>query len=461
MEQNLFFQFLVALSLWAFVWLERDLPLKKWWADIEFFGWIRSYALISLFWAITVFLDKNYGFWFFTITWLILISIFILASYIYSCYKYNAIWITTELSWIITYFVWVLVMTWNMEFAVIFTLIITLLLSSKQYIEKAKEKMNKEELMHTLKFCVIAFIVLPLLPDEKYSIVTFLEWIWFSWLDSWTHAILQKPFLNPHSLWFFVVAMSSISYIWYILSKFFTKDSSVILSSIVWWMVSSTAVTATMSEQSKKDPKNYSVYVVWTMLANTIMLARVMWIVLIFNMALLSKIFVPLFLIFIWLLIPTFYFYIKSKKLNSTKEKIVVSEEKLESPFSITPALKFGLFVLFIKFISAVWVIYQDFFWYWWNQLIWVKNIAFYFLWVVSWLADVDAITNDMATKSRDLELSLMVAWMTILFAAMSNNIVKWSIAMKFWEKTFWKNVMFSFIISIVCWITGIFLINF
>jgi len=27
-------------------------------------------------------------------------------------------------------------------------------------------------------------------------------------------------------------------------------------------MVSSTAVTATMSEQSKKDPKNYNVYVV-------------------------------------------------------------------------------------------------------------------------------------------------------------------------------------------------------
>jgi len=39
-----------------------------------------------------------------------------------------------------------------MEFAVTFTLLITLLLSSKEYIEKLKDSMSKEELMHTLKF---------------------------------------------------------------------------------------------------------------------------------------------------------------------------------------------------------------------------------------------------------------------------------------------------------------------
>lgn len=467
MEQSLFFQFLVAISLWAFIWLERDLPLKKWWTDIESFGWIRSYALISLFWAVSVWFDREYNFWFFTITWLILISIFILASYIHSCFRANAIWVTSEFSWIITYFVWVFVMTWNMEFAVIFTLLITLLLSSKEYIEKLKDSMSKEELMHTLKFWVIAFIVLPLLPDQKYSIFSlfgdksviessltqcwayFNDWLIVNSIKCNFELIAQTPFFNPHSLWFFVVAMSSISYVWYVLSKFFTKNSSVILSSIVWWMVSSTAVTATMSEQSKKDPKNYNVYVVWTMLANTIMLARVIGIVLIFNMALIWQIFIPAFLMFIWLLIPTLYFYSKSKKLSDNKNKIVV-EEKLESPFSITPALKFGIFVLLIKFISAIWVIYKDFFW----------DFAFYFLWIISWLADVDAITNDMSTKSRDWDIIWEVAWMTIILAAMSNNVVKWLIAFKWWEKLFWKSVIFSFLISISCWILGIIFMN-
>lgn len=468
MENNLFFQFLVALLLWAFIWLERDIPLKKWWNDVESFGWIRSYALISLFWALTVFFDKTYGFWFFTISWLIIISVFVLVSYIYSCYKYNAIWITTELSWIITYFVWVLVMTWNIEFSVIFTLLITVVLSSKEYIEKVKEKMSKEELMHTLKFWVIAFIVLPLLPDEKYSILwlfwnvvdtqlTFKECSeifikWFTWdsLKCNLEMIASKPFFSPYSTWRFVVIMSSISYIWYILSKFFAKDSSVILSSIVWWMVSSTAVTATMSEQSKKDPKNHNIYTVWTMLANTIMLIRVFGIVLLINIALISEVYIPLFFMFIWLLIPTIYFYLKSKKINSNKEKITVAEEKLESPFSITPALKFAVFIIMIKFISAVLVIYKPIFW----------DYANYALWIFSWLADVDVITNDQATKSKDWELTLLVAWMTIILAAISNNVIKASIAYKWWEKTFWKNVAFAFLISISFWIIWLVIMN-
>lgn len=48
---------------------------------------------------------------------------------------------------------------------------------------------------------------------------------------------------------------------------------------------------------------------------------------------------------------------------------------------------------------------------------------------MISGLADVDAITMDMAGKSLDGSLSLVIASTTILIATMSNNIVKASIA--------------------------------
>lgn len=444
MEQNLFFQFLIAWLLGAFIWLERDLPNKKGDEDIENYWWLRSYALTSILWAVCAWIDTNFNLWYLTVTTLIVISSFILFSHIYWTIKREQFWVTTEYAWILTYFIWVLVILSSIKLSIIFTIFIAVLLSLKSYFEKIKENLSRQELIHTLKFLVVAFVILPLLPDEKYSFATLLNEFWvYSALD-WKNSILTMAFINPYSLWFFIVLMSSISYIWYILSKFFSKDSSIILSSIVWWMVSSTAVTASMSELSKSDGNNHNIYTVWTMLANTIMLARVVIIVIVFNISLLPTIIIPAILMFLWLLLPTIYFYKKSKTIV---KKSINMWEKLESPFSITPALKFGLFVLFVKFLAWLWNIYKD---SWWD-------FYYYILWIVSWLTDVDAITNTMATDTSIVpELAVMV----ILLAAMSNNIVKWSIAFRFWEKTFWRNVMWSFLISIILWIIWIVYIN-
>jgi uncharacterized membrane protein (DUF4010 family) len=57
--------------------------------------------------------------------------------------------------------------------------------------------------------------------------------------------------------------MSAISYVWYILSKFIWEKNSIIASGAIGWLISSTAVTASMTENSKKDKKNIDLYVVW------------------------------------------------------------------------------------------------------------------------------------------------------------------------------------------------------
>jgi len=57
--------------------------------------------------------------------------------------------------------------------------------------------------------------------------------------------------------------------------------------------VSSTAVAASMSESSKNDFKNTSMYVVSTLLASTIMFVRVIIIVLFFNINMISSILLP------------------------------------------------------------------------------------------------------------------------------------------------------------------------
>ncbi len=448
---EMFFQIIVAGMLWAFVGLEREIPRKSFIfrQNKDHFWGLRSFALIAMIWATATWLDAGFGWQIFTILGFLSTFLFILVIHTYTAFKNGDLWVTTELAAVFVYFIGILTMLWNVKFALILTVVLTLIMSAKEYMERIKTSISRQEVITTLKFAVIAFVVLPLLPDEKFSFATLFASFGMQEAKSWSNAIWQMKFFNPYSVWLFVVTMSSIGYVGYILSRLMGKGKSVILSSAIGGLVSSTAVTATMSEQSKWDSSNSSLYVVGTLLANCIMFLRVIFIVFLFNINLLPIFLIPALIMFFALSLATFYFFWLSR--NEKPKKQVDIEEKVKSPFSILPALKFGWFVLFIKFVANIGLVYKD---------VWGEKLFYYILWIISGLADVDAITQTMASQSKEGVLIASIATTTILIAVMSNNIVKASIAYKFWEKEFWKNVMMSFVFSIVAGIIGIFAVN-
>lgn len=449
-EHKVVFQFFLAWLLGAFIGLERTLPRKKINKELrKSFGWLRSYSLIALLWAISVFIDMHFWVYFFSFFSLFIIATYVGISYIYTAFKKNLLGLTTEYSALVTYFIGILVMQSEYMIALILTIFLVIILTAKDFLEKISTNITRKELANTLKFSVVAFVVLPLLPDEKYSFASLFSQLGMTEANTWQNTIWQMDFFNPYSLWFFVVVMSAVWYVWYVLSKLFWQRSSVILSSILWWLVSSTAVTATMSEKSKKDKSDYHIYVVWTLLANCIMFLRVIFIVLLFNIALLPSLFLPAILMFIGLSGATYYYYYKSN--SSDKNKKIAIDNKVESPFSILPAFKFWAFVLVVKFIAALWLLYKD---------IWGEQLFYYILGIISWLADVDAITQTMASQAEEGLIISSIAVSTILLAVISNNFVKWGIAFKFGERKFWKSVLLSFFISTVLWVVGIMFVN-
>lgn len=448
---SLVLQLLLSALLWAIIWAERDIFNKND-SDIKErpnFGWIRTFALISLFWWVSVAIDKLLWFWSFVlITSIIIIWLFTLVSYIYWVIKKEQLWLTTEIAVFLTYFLWVFVVLGFSKFAVILSIIVTFILSMKDFLYKIKEKISREELSNSLKFAVISVVILPLLPDMKFSIFQVLQFLGYS-ADSLNLPIVNIEFFNPYWIWYFVVLMSAISYVWYMLSKFIWEKNSIVASGAIWWLISSTAVTASMTESSKKDKKNIDLYVVWTLLASTIMFIRVVLIVLFFNIDMINAITVPALFMLIGMWLYIYYFYHKSKneKLNTN---VVEVKSDYKSPFTIWPAIKFAWFVLFIKFISAVWAEYKDI---WWDYF-------YYTLWIISWLADVDAISQTMSVDAKDWKLLTWVASTTIIIAVLSNNLVKWMIAWRFWERKFWNTVMWWFLFSMLFWIIGLALLK-
>ncbi len=441
---------LLAALLWAIVWAERGIFDKK---DKNIqerlsFWWIRTFSLISLFWWISASLDMILETSFILVISMIIIGVFTLVSYIYSVYKEEQLWLTTEISVFLTYFLWVFVVLWFAKFAVIITIIITFILSLKSFLSKIKQKISREELWNTLKFAVISIVILPLLPDEKFSIFQVLQFLGYSG-DVINLTILNIKFFNPYGIWYFVVLMSAISYVWYMLSKIIWEKNSIVASGAIGWLISSTAVTASMTERSKVDIKNTDLYVVSTLIASAIMFIRVVLIVLFFNINMINAITIPALFMLVWMWLYIYYFYRKSKQEKLDEHIEVKSDYK--SPFTIWPALKFALFVLFIKFVSAVWTEYKDFLW---------GDYFYYLLWIISWLADVDAISQTMSVDSKDGKILWAVASMTIIIAVMSNNIVKWTIAWRFGEKKFWKIVMWWFLFSMFFWLVWLALLK-
>lgn len=102
--------------------------------------------------------------------------------------------------------------------AVILSVIVLILLSAKEYLARLRARFSREELGNAIKFAVISVVVLPLLPDMKYSILDMANWL-FDGSLAWKHALLNLKFFNPYSVWFFVVIMAGVEYIGYILSK--------------------------------------------------------------------------------------------------------------------------------------------------------------------------------------------------------------------------------------------------
>lgn len=448
-EINQILLLLLAALFWAIIWVERDVfnyDERKAKEKISFW-WIRTFSLVSILWWLSYILDELLWLHSIVIASMAIVWAFILVSYIYSVYKKEQLWMTTEIAVFLSFFMWIFVVSWKIKFAVILSIAISFILSLKDVLDKLKNSISREELSNTLKFAVISLVVLPLLPDYTYSIVDVFSYFWYEW-NFFNIGIFYVKFFNPYSIWYFVVLMAAISYIWYILSKFIWEKNSIIASWAIWWLISSTAVTASMSEASKSDTNNTNMYVIATLLASTIMFIRVVIIVLFFNINLLSSILLPSFLMLLWMWFYILYFYLKSKKQLIGENPNIKSDYK--SPFSIAPAIKFAIFVLFIKFVAAIWTEYKEFLWW---------DYFYYLLWTISWLADVDAISQTMAVDSNSWNILATVASMTIIIAVISNNLVKWTLAWRFGEKKFWKIVMWWFIFSMVFGLAGLFFI--
>jgi len=115
------------------------------------------------------------------------------------------------------------------------------------------------------------------------------------------------------------------------------------------------------------------------------------------------------------------------------KRETIETNVALSDPFKLSPALKFGAFFALVLLISKIANIYFG-------------QAGTYAASLVAGIADVDAITLSLATLAENSQVEEGVAVAAITLAAMTNTLVKLSIAFILGTREFGSRVALIFL---------------
>ena len=402
MDQTLLIVKLVISGLLGLlIGIERELLIQK--EKKEIAAGLRTFTLITLLGTLSSYISTHM-IWFLP---LMLSGIILLNLASYFATSKKSIGLTTEITMLIAFLIGSLVYYGEEKLAIAFTVLMVTLLSTRKISHNLIKKIKYSELLDALKFAIILFVILPFLPNKNFG---------------------PLDFFNPYQIWLMVVFVSGISYIGYILTKVLGPDKGIKITGIFGGLVSSTAVTSSMASKSKIIGKSIEPLVFATVAASSIMFIRTLLLIFVVNPVLSTKLIIPL--------LTMSFVGILGSLMIWRKEIKVGTEIELKSPFSLWPALKFGLFFTLILLISKLANLY-------------LGEIGVYLTSIFSSLVDVTAITLSVSAMAGN-NISHQTGLISIFLALISNTIVKFLIAYFSGNKKYSKQVGMMFLLILL-----------
>lgn len=377
---ELFYRGALTLAISLIVGLQRERSGKS-------LAGIRTFPLIALSGFFCALLAQIFG------GWIIAGGVLSLALIIFantkSTEKENGPGITTESAAVLLFLIGsYLAAGEKIGLAVVGGGIAALLLYFKEPIHGVIEQMKQGEIRAIMNFVLIAFVILPLLPDTAYD---------------------PYDVLNPREIWMMVVLIAGISLVSYALQKVYSNKSGALWLGILGGLISSTAATVTYARRSRQMSGS-DFLVLAVVVASTAALVRIFVEVMIVIPAFAHQIAPPLIAMFAWMCAICGFAYWQLRK--STGE----GSPSTDDPFQLRVAIIFGLLYAVILYATA-----------WAGNRFGTEGL--YVLSVVSGLIDVDAITISTAQLIDKRAIEVETGWRVILLAALSNLVFKAAIA--------------------------------
>jgi len=385
-DLDLALRFGAALGLGLLLGLERE---RKREAEL-LFGGVRTFALIALLGALGAFLEREMH-----QSWLIIAAFVAMSALVIVSYATTAargeLGITTEVTALLAFIVGALCGWEQVAVASVATVVCLLLLTLKDFLHRLARRVEPTDVEATLTFAVISVIILPLLPNQNFG---------------------PPPIdvINPYKIWLMVVLIAGLNFLGYLLVKVLGNEHGFVLTGVLGGLVSSTAVTLSFSQRSRREPTMSTAFVLAIVVAWTIMFIRVVVIVGLVNRALAGGLAQALG----WMATANLIISLVLWRRSRSRETGVVSAGA--NPFELSEAIKFGLLFGIVIVVAKAAEAY-------------LGEAGLYLAGAVAGLTDVDAISLSMANLAATNPASVKVAEHTIVIAVVSNTLVKTGMA--------------------------------
>jgi uncharacterized membrane protein (DUF4010 family) len=316
--------------------------------------------------------------------------------------------ITTELAAVATFVLGALCLTSDRPLGAGLGIVLAAILAERDQLRRfVREAISDREFIDTLSFLALIFIIYPLLPTGSYGPFGFFE---------------------PRKIWLFVILVSGVSYVGYFLTKFTGEQRGALLTAIVGAIASTTAYTTAISEAVAAAPDSAIPAARYSLIANSILFPRTLLIVAMISPTLAIAA-IPAFaammlagLAAALLLAPV------------TKTHTAVADSTFRNPFSIRPALEFGVVFTIVMLVTRV-----------------AKHYAGYggqmVVSAISGLVDVTAISVTLASFVQSGTSAARDAVIGLTLAHAVNAIFKSGVAQTSHQPAFYLRLMAGFVI--------------
>ena len=271
--------------------------------------------------------------------------------------------------------------------ACILMIVLLWLLAIRRQLHDFAKKISTEDIIATVKFAVISLMILPFLPNQAFG-----------------PPGLQV--LNPHTIWLFVVFISGIGFVGYVLIKLVGPGKGIWLTGLLGGLASSTALTLNLAGRSADNEEYAADFTVGIVLSWAVMYAR-LYLICVF---LVPSLALPLLAPLLVPVVPglAYALYLKIRESRNHLQKTT----DFSNPFKLLPAVKFGLVFTVVMFLANAARVYFGS----------GALIACSFL---GGAAEMDAVAFSLLDMCRKAALENQNLILALLFASLANTVTK------------------------------------
>lgn len=267
-----------------------------------------------------------------------------------------------------------------------------LLLEGREALHRLVQQVARDEVFTLGKFLILVGIVLPLLPDHP--------------LVSWTP-------ITPFNVWLALVAVSTFSYVSYLLQRYLPMKSGALLPSILGGAYSSTATTIALARQQKVVGGVRSEVSAGIVIATAIMYLRIDAVLAMFNWHLALVLLPAMGGLFVLAALIAAWQWMGRERATPPAANIPAM-----NPLQLATAVSFAALFVIVAVTSS-----------------WVRGTfgqpGVYVLAAVAGVTDIDPFVLSLAQGSI-AGMSLKTLGAAVLIAASSNNVIKAGYALMF-----------------------------